>query len=325
MKFLICGIGSIGQRHYTNLRELGHEVAVCRSGKGGYNEEFIKKFFIDEEDQGRPVKVYTDISTALNIWDPTAVFICTPNFAHIDLALIAARRKKHLFIEKPLSHNLLDLNALQALCKENNLVTMVGYNLRFHSSVGVFHDYVEKGECGQPLSCHVDIVDWHPWENYAHSYGPWKQKGGGVVLCMSHDIDYLYWFFGKPKGIHAIGGKLTELVGDAEDTVKVLFDYENGLIVSLDMDYWQKPSVRTIKLLGKKRNALLDYYQFEWDKAWDNSFVREVKEFISAIEEERPSAIPLQQGRDVLEICLEIKRQIANDQERWEEAFDTKA
>jgi len=267
VKFLICGIGSIGQRHYKNLQALGHEVAVCRSGKGGYNEEFIKKFFIDEEDQGRPVKIYTDISTALNIWDPVGVFICTPNHAHIDLAAIAAGHHKHIFIEKPLSHNLDKIDHLERFCRRDHLVTMVGYNLRFHSSIGVFHDYIEKGECGQPLSCYVEvaesIVDWHPWENYAHSYGPWKQKGGGVVLCMSHDIDYLYWFFGKPKGIHAVGGKLTELIGDAEDTVKVLFGYENGLIVSLHMDYWQKPPVRTMKLVGKKRNALLDYYRFE--------------------------------------------------------------
>lgn len=171
MRFLICGIGSIGQRHYKNLQALGHEVAVCRSGKGGYNEEFIKKFFIDEEDQEHPVTVYTNIVEALDRFDPTGVFICTPNYAHVELALDAARHKRHIFIEKPLSNSMYGLNPLRSICKEYGLVTMIGYNFRFDSVLRCLMDGIGYGEdcLWADVEVHENIADWHPWEKYSDS------------------------------------------------------------------------------------------------------------------------------------------------------------
>jgi len=310
MKFLICGIGSIGQRHYKNLQALGHDVAVCRSGKGGYNESFIKEFFIAEEDVGRSVTVYTDIIDALGIFDPTGVFVCTPNHAHMEVALIAANHGKHLFIEKPLSHNLNGLNALRALCKEKNLVTMVGYNFRFDGILNTLRDSHHSGShhliCAD-VKVQENIADWHPWENYSESYACWKDKGGGVVLCYSHEIDMIYWFFGKPQKIHAIGSHITPIRGDAEDMVEVLFGYE-GFMVCLHMDYWRRPAIHRFSLLNFSGPMTWEYTgQVE---SRDQMFIAEIKEFISAIEEKRESTIPLSQGRDVLEICLEIKKQI---------------
>ena len=52
MRFLICGIGSIGQRHYKNLKSLGHEPALFRAG-GGANATFIDKFLSEEQLSGK--------------------------------------------------------------------------------------------------------------------------------------------------------------------------------------------------------------------------------------------------------------------------------
>ena len=310
MKFLICGIGSIGQRHYTNLRELGHEVAVCRSGKGGYNEEFIKKFFMDEEDAARPVTIYTNIFDALRIFAPDGVFICTPNHTHIELALIAAKHKKHLFIEKPLSHNMDGVLDLQNFCRHFNLVTMVGYNFRFDKALRCLFDTLGQGEkiLWVDVEVHENIADWHPWEKYWESYACWRDKGGGVVLCYSHEIDMIYWFFGYPEKIYAVGGKRTPVLGDAEDMVKVLFEYPHYSFVSLHMDFWRRPANHRVTLHKMAGPQSWEYSGRVQDR--DQMFVAEIKEFISAIEEKRESAIPLSQGRDVLEICLEIKKQI---------------
>ena len=50
----------------------------------------------------------------------------------LDVALAAAKAGCHLFIEKPVSHTLDQLDELMALVEQNRLVTMVGYHLRFH-------------------------------------------------------------------------------------------------------------------------------------------------------------------------------------------------
>jgi predicted dehydrogenase len=80
---------------------------------------------------------------------------------------------------------------------------MVGYNLRWHPLLQEMRNVITKGAIGKPVSMHVEIgeniADWHPWEEYQYTYAAHHSGGGGATLCFSHDIDYLYWFFGYPK------------------------------------------------------------------------------------------------------------------------------
>jgi len=202
------------------------------------------------------------------------------------------------------------LLGLNRLCRQNDLVTMVGYNFRFDPVLKSLMDsYCYKGDClWADVEVHENIADWHPWENYSESYACWKDKGGGVVLCYSHEIDMIYLLFGKPDKIHAVGGKITPIRGDAENMVKVLFEYKEKAIISLHMDFWRRPAFHSFRLHYMGGPQAWEYSGRVQDR--DQMFVTEVKEFISAIEEKRESAIPLSQGRDVLEICLEIKKQI---------------
>jgi len=156
MKFLICGIGSIGQRHYKNLRSLGHELALFRAG-GGANAPFIEQFLLDEKSAGREVKAYYNFLEAVEEFRPQAVFITNPNSRHLETALLAARSGLHLFIEKPLSHNRKGLKTLKTLADNKKLKIMVGYNLRWHPLLIKMKSMVVNGDIGQPLSA---ILRW---------------------------------------------------------------------------------------------------------------------------------------------------------------------
>ena len=331
MKFLICGIGSAGQRHYKNLTSLGHQLALYRAG-GGANAPFIEKFLSAEASAGRKAISYRNLQEAIDDFRPDAVFITNPNSKHLKTALLAARSGCNLFIEKPLSHTRVGLEELQALAEEKNLKIMIGYNLRRHPLLIKMKAMVAEGVIGQPLCANIEmgenIEDWHPWEDYRQTYAAYKDGGGGAVLCFSHDIDYMYWFFGIPEKIHAVGGKITPLIGDAEDMVKALLEYKSGFIVSLHLDYWQRPPRRFFEIIGTKGRLIWDYYAknlklvprdgratpsiYPVPENFDRNdmFVDEAKEFISVLKGKNESLIPLQQGMDVLEISLGIKEQL---------------
>ena len=331
MKFLICGIGSIGQRHYKNLNSLGHQLALFRAG-GGANAPFIEKFLSEEKSAGRPVKTYYNFREAIDDFRPDAVFITNPNSRHLETALLAVKSGCNLFIEKPLSHTRDGLAELKTLADKKKLKIMIGYNLRWHPLLIKMKTMVADGKIGQPICANIEmgenIEDWHPWEDYHQTYAAYKDGGGGAVLCFSHDIDYLYWFFGTPERIQAMGGKITPLGGDAEDMVKALLEYKNKFIVSLHLDYWQRPPRRCFEIIGTKGKITWDYYakNLIWVSRDSNTapaiypvpvtfdrndmFVDEIKEFISVLNGEKESRIPLQQGMDVLEISLKIKKQI---------------
>lgn len=333
MRFLLCGIGSIGQRHFRNLRSLGHEVAVLRSGKNtGYNSGFLEKFFTEQAKAGSPVMEFTDFDDAIRTFEPDGVFITNPNVNHLDTAFKAAGAGKHLFIEKPVAITMDGVEELQMLVAKNKLTVMVGYNFRFHPLLKRMKEIFDSGAIGKALSAHVEmgesIEDWHPWEDYTASYGPWEEKGGGAVLCFSHDVDYLYWFLGMPDSIVAVGGKMTPLTGDAEDMVKSLWTFRGGAVASVHLDYWQRPHRRNFHLVGTEGSLLWDYeakclMQFSRDKdaetqIWtdpegferNTMFIDEVKNFIEAIGKKTAPGITLGDGIDVLRICMRIKEQL---------------
>jgi predicted dehydrogenase len=331
MKFLICGIGSIGQRHYKNLKSLGHELALFRAG-GGANAPFIDKFLNEEKSAGREVKTYYNFQEAIEAFRPHAVFITNPNSMHLATALLAAKSGCNLFIEKPLSHTRDGIEELKTLADEKKLKIMIGYNLRWHPLLVKMKTMVADGEIGHPICANIEmgenIEDWHPWEDYRKAYAAYQDGGGGAVLCFSHDIDYLYWFFGMPERIQAIGGKITPLGGDAEDMVKALLEYKNKFIVSLHLDYWQRPPRRYFEIIGTKGRITWDYYAKTLtfvsrdnrispvvhsvldDFNRNDMFMDETKDFIDALENKKEIVIPLQEGIDVLKISLGIKRQI---------------
>lgn len=330
MKFLLCGIGSIGQRHYKNLVRLGHTVGLFRSRRA--TTPFIEAFLLEQKKRGRPVKIFYDLEEALRPGAFDGVFITNPSSLHMDTALRAAERGCHLFIEKPVSHNLKGVERLRKIVKRKKLKVMVGYNLRFHPLLRRMKRMVENGAIGRPLAAAATVGSsveaWHPWEDYRASYASTERGGGGVVLTLSHELDYLYWFFGRPKRCLAIGGKRTPLRGDVDDLVKGLLEFPGGVCASVHLDYWQRPDERTFEVMGTEGKLVWDYYnpglalirrspkakKTVWRprRGFDrnDTFLDEIREFTGAIRSGRQPEIDLNQGIDVLRVALDFKRQL---------------
>jgi len=330
MNILITGIGSIGQRHYKNLKALGHTVAVLRSGRP--NSPFIEKFLNEQVEKGDSVIQYSSLDTAVEEFKPEAAFVANPNSCHMDIALPLAKKGLHLFIEKPVTNTMDGLEELQKIAQKKKLKIMVGYNLRWHPQLTKMHEMVKSGKIGEVLSAHVDMgeymPDWHPWEDYRDTYAPYKDGGGGVVLCFSHDIDYLYWFLGMPTTVYAVGGKMTPLEGDAEDMIKALCEFPGGAIATIHLDYWQRPKRRLFELVGAEGKLIWHYdsgtltylsrvegeeevvHTISKDFDRNDTFIGEAKEFIGSIEQDREPSIPLKQGIDVLRFSEMLKEKI---------------
>jgi len=292
---------------------------------------FIQKFFDEERDLGHHApQVFTTMDDAISSWNPDALIIATPNNLHLENAQLGLAHNLHLLIEKPVAISEDGLDGLIAEAEKRNVVTMVGYNLRFHPLLQKIKEMVDSKVLGTVLSVDVEvgenIVDWHPWEDYSKTYAPYISGGGGSLLCFSHDIDYVYWLFGTPSSIEAVGGKLSPLKGDAEDIVKTVWSYSDGLIAGLHIDYIQRPKVRTLKIVGTKKIIEWDAYSslVVWDQITsekeeftppvgferNDMFKDELADFIHAIQTGEETRTPLSQGCAVVRIVEEIKSKL---------------
>ena len=135
MKFLIAGFGSIGRRHFRNLKALGQEdIVLLRSNRSTL-----------ETDEIEGVLVETTIEDALK-HKPDGVIIANPTALHLDVAIPAAKAEAHILMEKPVSDSAARIPALQAALDASGAQLLVGFQFRFHPGVSYRHLMVLKGE-----------------------------------------------------------------------------------------------------------------------------------------------------------------------------------
>jgi len=340
MKFLICGLGSIGQRHIRMIRSaLGDEadIAAYRSRKLDIViSDKLEATFDKKPEDHYGIKCFYDFEEAL-IWKPDAVFVTNPISMHLNTAIAAAKAGCNIFIEKPLAQNTKGAQELLQIVKEKNLVCMVGYQLRYHPAYIHIKDMINQSLIGRLTSADLHFGEWlpgmHPYEDYRESHAARSEQGGGVILCLSHEIDIAYWLFGKPSKVYALGGHLSDLEIDVEDTTDIILTCSNSnrdFPVHVHLDFLQKPCRRYIHITGEKGSIVFDYNTNElevnllpkgdtektvYDKFQRNDmFVNEVADFINSIKTNSIPPITLEQATAVLEICLAAKKSLSKEQ-----------
>lgn len=270
LKVLFTGLGSIGQRHVRNLRQLlGNNVDIlayrARGGGPVLNADMTVRPDCDLEST-YDIRSFDHLDDALD-QRPDAVFVTNPNTLHLPIAIRAARAGCHLFIEKPLSNSLDGVEELVDLVERRRLIALVAYQFRFHPGLRLIKSMIEEGKLGQLAAAHIVngeyLPDWHPYEDYSKSHAARSEMGGGCLRIQTHELDYLLWLFGMPRRVFAVGGHLSRLDLDVEDSVSLLFECrhaDNPLPVHVHLDFLQRPPQRVCEVVGDGGRIRYDYY-----------------------------------------------------------------
>ena len=275
MKVLVVGLGSIGQRHVRNLRTLaGTSVDLT-----AYRVRKLAPVLTED----MTVEAGTDVETRYNIaaFDrledaladrPDAVLVCNPTRHHIPVALAAAAAGCHLLVEKPLSDRYDGVDDLIRVVEQKRLVATVGYQMRFHPALQQVRDLVDRQTIGRVFAVRAQFGEFlpavHPYEDYRCSYAARSDLGGGVVLSHSHELDYLYWLFGLPRRVFALGGHLSRLEVDVEDTASIMMECVvagHTVPVHVSLNFAQRPPGRSLEIVGDAGTIRLDLRALTFD------------------------------------------------------------
>lgn len=333
MKALIVGLGGVGQRHARNLRSLlGNELELFAyrvRGRAGVITDTLTWEKATDLNLTLGLTCFPDLNQALAV-KPDIVVISNPSCLHIPVALAAARAGCHLFIEKPLSDSLDGVEELQNMVRDNGLTTMVGFQLRFHPCLQTLAGHLGDGAIGRVLAVRAEIGEYmpgfHRYEDYRSIYAARRDLGGGVVLTQIHELDYLQQLFGMPTQVFALGGKLSDLEIDVEDSATILMRHEvagNLVSVNLHMDYLQRPPIRTCRVLGSRGKLVMDlnqrlveHYDAEgtlvsqsrFDQLERNDlFLEEMRHFLDCVRDGSEPLVSLEDAVDSLRLALAIK------------------
>lgn len=249
---LVLGCGSIGQRHLRNAAAAG--VTALHA----FDPDPARRAAAE----ALGATVHAELEAALAC-GAEAVFVCTPPVAHIPLARAALATGAHLFVEKPLSHDLHGVDALVTAAEAAGRVFMVGYNLRFHLGIARLLEVAASGELGELVAVRAEfgqyLPDWRPTQDYRQGYNAHRDQGGGVLLDVSHEIDYLRALTGEIEAVYCLARTTGRLEVDTEDLAALVMRARGDVPVSLHLDCLQRTYSRTCKVVGSAGTAVWDY------------------------------------------------------------------
>jgi predicted dehydrogenase len=316
-RVLIVGLGSIGKRHARVIKQLRPEWEVIALRRQADSE------MLEGVD-----RCVTSLEEALQ-FTPHIAVIANPASHHVATAIPLAEAGVHLLIEKPLSSMAGDIPALLDACKKNRVMLMTAYNMRFLPSLQRFRQLVHEGRAGQVLSVRSEVgqylPSWRPGCDYRENVSAQAALGGGALLELSHEIDFLRWIFGEIQWVNATLLRQSALEIDVEDTVHLVLGFRElnqgrPLVASVDIDFVRHDTTRNCTAIGEsgslRWNAMGGKVEFypaggtEWQlldelpAQRDDSYLSEWRHFLGCIE---TGAAPMISGEDGLAVLQVIE------------------
>lgn len=252
--------------------------------------------------------------------------LCDENGIRAEQLLALADRGVHIVTEKPLATTLADLERVAgALAKSKGRTTML-LTMRHEAPYIEVKRLVAAGAIG--TVCQIETQKSYRLETRLDWFRDRNRLGGTIPYIGIHAVDLMRWTTGlEYQKVVAFQGSAgyREVMGDAESHASLLFQMTNGASAVARLDYLRPHAAdshgddrlriagtegilqvtypnKTIQLLTNKKGA-----ETLTPKPTNNLFV----EFMTAISENRPSRIPL-------EDCVEATRLVLKAREAAE-------
>lgn len=254
-RFVVVGAGSIARRHIRNLKiKFPQSEIVCVSASGR---------MLSPAETGADV-IAADVLSAINKGADAAI-VASPAPWHISNALDFLRADIPVLIEKPIAHTFESMAPSMPELLDFSDKIEVGYNLRYTAAARKMKEILEQGNCGRLLFALVDVgqylPEWRRNEDYRKNVSARSVLGGGVLLELSHELDYIRWFLGPISSVFCDAGSSGTLDIDVEDRVDAVLRTIDGCVVNLHMDFLQRVPSRVCKIVAEKGTLMWDIYR----------------------------------------------------------------
>jgi predicted dehydrogenase len=118
-----------------------------------------------------------------------AVVICVPDHMHYPIGMEAIRRRKHVYIEKPLARCVTEVRALHAAAKKAGVITQMGNQGRAAEGIRLAREWVQGGVLGNVHTVHA----WTNHPNTLYSHPPYEDDPAAPAETPPDTLQYDLW------------------------------------------------------------------------------------------------------------------------------------
>ena len=335
VKLAIVGLGRMGKSHAENLLQTPGCQIVAACSVVPAELEWAKGHL-----QLKGGQLWHNYTEMLEKQDFSAVFLASSSNVHGEQIILALQAGKHVFCEKPLGTSIADCEKTARVIAEyqEKQIFMLGFVRRFDPAYGYAKKKIEQGLIGAPYMVRSQTSDHSDSAPFQLAF---TATSGGIFHDMSvHDIDLMRWYLGSEAlSVHARGSSLVfpefGQIGDADNAV-VSCEFEGGKMGILQANrnaahghnacaeiYGSKgilrigfrPTCCDVEILdahGQRGECVYTFFD-----RFAEAFRREVREFISCINEKRNSPIRYQDGIQATRIAEACTRSMKEKRSVW--------
>jgi predicted dehydrogenase len=271
--------------------------------------------------------------------DVDAVWVCTPDFAHVEPSLAVLEAGKHLFLEKSLATTLEDgRTILRAAESHPELKALLGYPLRFDPRYQRMKDILSEPDAGRTamawsLRTHFLDKTQRVYDKYRDEYYEppawyWREDlaRGPIYSHASHDYDLLSWFCGPIERVFVYGGTYLLEPGDVADGFTVSLRFASGAVATVSTPWvtrveYDFVGVATQGLTVTNQNGALhlkragaaseEVIAFENPDMW----VPMATHFIRCIQDDQPPLVSIADGYRAIAVATAAYRSLKEGKE----------
>lgn len=244
MKVLIVGLGSIAQKHIKALRKVFSDLDI---------------YALRSSADAKPIDCVINIFdlTEINSLNIDFAIISNPTSLHKETILNLIPYKVPLFIEKPVFDKL-DAGTLLSDIKINRIPTYVACNLRFLGCIKFVKEFLRNKRINEVnIYCGSYLPEWRPGVDFRKVYSANEDMGGGVHLDLIHEIDYMFWLFGKPSHTISTIRNRSSLEISSTDYANYLFEYPKFCVNTI-LNYYRRDAKRSMEILLEEGTIKVD-------------------------------------------------------------------
>lgn len=234
LKVGVLGVGHLGKFHLNNWQQIGDVELVGFYDPGENAKAVSEKYNLTR---------YEDAGALMDVCD--AIDIVAPTVAHFDLAKLAIKRGKHVFVEKPLANTMEEARELVKLAKEANIKFQVGHVERFNPAFLALSGYTI-----QPMFIEV------------HRLAQFNPRGTDVSVIldlMIHDIDIILSLV--KSNVKIISANGVAVMSDTPDIANVRIEFDNGCVANLTSSRISMKKMRKMRLFQKDAYIGVDFLE----------------------------------------------------------------
>lgn len=285
------GCGGIGKAHMFRLSKIEdvNFVAMCDI-EISVAKECAKLY---------GGKVYTDFREMFDKERIDACYICVPPFSHIGQEEECIERNIPFFVEKPIHLDLKKAEEILKRIKLKNLITSVGYVLRYYDVVENLKELIKKEKIGIVRGKYYGEVPGGGKKWFIRK----ELSGGQLIEQATHIVDLMRYLCGEISEVFAykfegINSKLYENY-NVEDGITMILKFENNIIGNLTCTWLWKGYDSEIEIVGKdiiftfkggileiNREIKIEKFLSSLDPMFEEDYA-----FIKSVREKNPSYI----------------------------------